>query len=48
MLGWLIAFGILGVVLLVVLQRVTAKRRCRVFTEEELRKIGNLADKEDD
>ncbi len=44
----LIAFGIIGVILLVVLQRVTAKRRCKVFDEETLRRLGDLADKEDD
>lgn len=45
-LGWLIAFGLTGVALLIALRRVNA-RRCRVFDEETLKKLGDLADKEE-
>ena len=43
---WLIAFGVAGVILLIALRRVNA-RRCNVFDEETLKKLGDLADKED-
>ena len=44
--GWLIAFGVIGIALLIALRRVNA-RRCNVFDEETLKKLGDLADKEE-
>lgn len=42
-----IVFAVVGVALLIALRRVNA-RRCKVFDEEALRKLGDLADKEEE
>jgi len=42
-----LVFAVVGLALLIALRRVNA-RRCAVFDEEELRKLGDLANKEDE